>query len=152
METNRYAPPGAAVEDLRGDAAAAPPLWNPNAAANWSLLFSPVFGAWLHRENWRALGEPEKAAASHKWMVTAMVVLAVQLLVGVFRPSSIGWANLLAVSWLLAWYFASARGQARLVKERWGTEYPRRPWAKPLLIGVLAYAAWYAIVVVVTSR
>jgi hypothetical protein len=48
---------------VRSDADAAPALWNPNAAANWSLLFSPMFGAWLHMKNWAALGEPERAAA-----------------------------------------------------------------------------------------
>lgn len=37
--------------------AAAIALWNPNAAANWSLLFTPLFGAYLHMLNWRSLGE-----------------------------------------------------------------------------------------------
>ena len=27
-------------------------LWNPNTAANWSFLFSPLFGAYLHALNW----------------------------------------------------------------------------------------------------
>ena len=50
MNPNPYAPPTARVDDVAtGDAA--PALWNPNAAANWSLLFSPAFGAWLHMKN-----------------------------------------------------------------------------------------------------
>ena len=149
METNRYAPPRAAVADTHAPDGA-PPLWNPNAAANWSLLFSPVFGAWLHMSNWRALGEAAKAEASRRWLIAAMAVLGAQLFVGRFRPSMIGWANLVALLWLLAWYFASARGQARLVKERWGRDYPRRPWSRPLLTAVLAFAAWFAIAMVVT--
>ena len=63
MSTNPYAPPKAVVADIapRQDS---PPLWNPNAAANWSLLLSPAFGAFLHMKNWEELGEPAKAAAS----------------------------------------------------------------------------------------
>jgi hypothetical protein len=151
METNRYAPPGAAVEDLQ-EAGGAPPLWNPGAAANWSLLFTVVFGAWLHRENWRALGEPAKAEASRRWMIAAVLVLAVQVLVILFSPTSRGVAlsNFLGALMLFVWYWASARGQARLVKERWGRDYPRRPWSRPLLTAVLAFAAWFAIAMVVT--
>ena len=58
MSLNPYSPPGAIIDDVMN----APPLWNPNAAANWSLLFSPAFGAFVHMKNWQALGEPEKAA------------------------------------------------------------------------------------------
>lgn len=31
-------------------------LWNPNAAVNWSVLFTPIFGAWIQAKNWKALG------------------------------------------------------------------------------------------------
>ena len=50
MQDDRYAPPLAPVADPRPSGAfgAAPPLWNPNAAGFWSLLFSPAFGAFLH--------------------------------------------------------------------------------------------------------
>jgi hypothetical protein len=150
MESNRYAPPRAVVAEVR-TADDAPPLWNPNAAANWSLLFSPVFGAWLHMTNWRALGDTRKAEVARNWMIAAIVVTAAQLLAGRFYATSAGWTKFLSFFCLLAWYFASARGQARLVKERWGSDYPRRSWTQPLLIGVLAYVGWYAIVEIVMS-
>jgi hypothetical protein len=51
MTTNLYAPPKAQVADIvQGEAA--PALWNPGAAASWSLLLSPAFGAFLHMKNW----------------------------------------------------------------------------------------------------
>jgi hypothetical protein len=138
MESNRYAPPEAAVADLHS-ADAAPALWNPNAAANWSLLFSPVFGAWLHTRNWQALGETERAKTSRKWLVAGIVIVAAQLAAGVLLRNNPGlqWLmNIGAFVWLFTWYFASARGQARHVKERFGDDYPRKGWGRPLLIAV----------------
>ena len=51
---NPYAPPKAVVGDVF-DGEVAPALWNPTAAGSWSILFSPIFGAYLHMLNWRAL-------------------------------------------------------------------------------------------------
>ena len=36
-------------------------LWNPDAAACWSMLFTPLFGTILVIRNWEALGEPKRA-------------------------------------------------------------------------------------------
>jgi hypothetical protein len=27
-------------------------LWNPMVAVGWSILFTPVFGAWILSKNW----------------------------------------------------------------------------------------------------
>jgi hypothetical protein len=75
VEGNPFAPPKAEVADPLQDGTW-PNLWNPGAAANWSLLFSPAFGAFLHMKNWEALGEPAKAAAAKKWVVLTLIVLA----------------------------------------------------------------------------
>ena len=74
MSTNPYAPPTAHVADV-AHRESAPRIWNPNAAANWSLLFSPVFGAILHMKNWDALGEPAKAAGARAWAIAALVLI-----------------------------------------------------------------------------
>ena len=47
---------------------------------------------------------------------------------------------------LLALYFSSGRPQARYVKEKFGNDYPRRPWGKTLLLAVAAFIGllyWY---------
>jgi hypothetical protein len=62
-QDNPYAPPKAAVEDVV-TFEPSPALWNPNAAASWSLLFTPIFGSLLHMKNWQAMGNREKAASS----------------------------------------------------------------------------------------
>ena len=50
-------------------------LWNPRAAADWSILFTPVFGAWLQARNWKNLNEPDKAAKSMNWVNVGIVIL-----------------------------------------------------------------------------
>ena len=75
--TNRYAPPRAEVRDVREDetdADAAPPLWTPNAAASWSLLFTPAFGAWLHMRNWERLGRPAQARQARYWFAAMLLI------------------------------------------------------------------------------
>ena len=133
MDPERYAAPTARVEDVPAHDAS-PPLWNPDAAASWSLLFTPIFGAWLHMKNWQALGEAKKARAAKAWASLALVILVPMSLIATWTP----WLRYAAVALLLAWYFISARGQARWVAERYGKAYVRKGWIKPLVAGAIA--------------
>lgn len=87
MEPNPYAPPRASVADV-ADGKVAPALWNPNAAASWSLLLSPAFGAILHLKNWQRLGEPGKAATSRIWAIVTVALLAVVIVASVLLPEA----------------------------------------------------------------
>ena len=140
MASNPFAPPKAEVADVLPGRSVAPPLWNPNAAANWSLLFSPVFGAFLHMKNWEALGELAKADASRRWAAIGVVVFVVLALASAFLPERPmdGVSRAVAIGLLFAWYFSSARQQTAYVKARFGKDYPRRGWLKPLFLAVLA--------------
>jgi hypothetical protein len=138
MATNLYAPPKAPVADIV-QAEAAPALWNPGAAASWSVLLSPAFGAFLHMKNWEALGEPGKAAASKKWAVIYLVTIVGLFVVGAFLPRNNAIPALIRLSGfvlLLSWYFASGKPQLEFVKSRYGQQYPRKGWAQPLLIAL----------------
>jgi hypothetical protein len=138
MTTNLYAPPKAPVADVV-QAEAAPALWNPGAAASWSLLFSPAFGAFLHMKNWEALGEPDKAAAARKWAVIYIVTIVGLSVASAFLPSNKaipGIVRLCGFVLLLGWYFVSGKPQLEFVKSRYGKQYPRKGWAQPLLIAV----------------
>lgn len=148
---NPYAPPTAPVRDpaLPADAGPAPALWNPNAAASWSLLFTPVFGAWLHMKNWESLGEPDNAAASWRWVQASAAILVAMVLLSVLVLDDrvgdlVGRVGGLAL--LLSWYYSSARAQASLVLGRYGKAYPRRAWGRPLL---LALAGWVGFIVAI---
>jgi hypothetical protein len=147
MATNLYAPPKAQVADIAAGEAA-PALWNPGAAASWSLLFTPVFGALLHRKNWLALGEPQKAAAAKTWIFVYIVTIVGLTLLGVFMPGRMEVMGLLRLSGfalLLAWYYASGKPQVDFVKTRYGKDYPRKGWGQPILIAVGALIAFFVV-------
>lgn len=142
---NPYAAPEAAVAEL-GSAEDRPLLWNPNAAASWSLLFTPVFGAWLHMRNWRALGDPAKASQQGWWIVASVVLMLGLAAASIALPENKtldAMSRIGGLALLLAWYFSSAKAQARLVKERYGDGYARRGWGLPLLFGVLGMLAFF---------
>lgn len=132
-------------------------LWNPNAAANWSLLFTPAFGAYLQMLNWRALGKSDAEAASRKWVYASIGFLVLVLFVTFVIPDSQnfdGVTRSVGFGFLFAWYFTSGRVQANYVKEHLGKDYPRKPWTKALAGGVafiLAYLALIFAVVFVLS-
>ena len=123
MNANPYQAPAAELKLHAPEHGAAPELWNPDAAGNWSLFFTPVFGSILIGKNWDALGHADKASRARIW---AYVTLPFALF-GLGMPL------------LIIWYFSSNRPQARYIKERWGTSYPRKPWGKPLGIAFGVY-------------
>lgn len=154
MQTgNRYAPPRAEVRDVQDTQIdEAPPLWNPAAAANWSLLFTPVFGAALHMKNWQALGEPEKARQAKGWMIGSIVYLVIATGLAAVLPETRNVDALMrsaGLAMLLAWYFSSGRAQQKYVKERFGKDYARRGWGKPIGYTVLVFLGLFAAAMVV---
>jgi hypothetical protein len=123
-------------------------IWNPDAAANWSLVFTPAFGAYIQMRNWKALGEPGKADSARKWFYASLGMLVMHMLAGALNArlnnesSVMHWIGL----WfLMLWYFASARPQAKVVKARFGAGYPRKPWDQAMLGAVIAGTAYLSI-------
>ena len=151
MDDNRYAPPKASVADM-AEGRSAPALWNPNAAASWSLLFSPAFGAILQMKNWQRLGEPAKATTSKAWAIVSLAVLVLVLIASILLPDSKaldGVTRIVALGMLFGWYFSIGRQQASYVQARFGKSYPRRGWTKPLLLALLAFVAFMVVAVVI---
>ena len=110
---------------------------------------SQAFGAWLHMKNWRALGEPEKAEGSRRWIIVSLVlIVGVSLASGLLPESKAldAASRALGLVLLITWYFSSGRAQAAYVKQRYGKDYPRRGWGRPLL---WAFGAMFAFFVVV---
>ncbi len=131
---------------------ASPALWNPNAAASWCLLLSPAFGAYLHAENWKALGEPEKAVKSRRWFHASIAMLAFMILLSIFMPEARAvdaFSRLFAFVFLLTWYFSSAREQVDYIKSRYGDTYLRRPWGRPLMATLGIFLACFVAVFVI---
>jgi hypothetical protein len=51
------------------------PIWNPSAAANWSIIFTPAFGSFLQAINWRVPGDEKKAKAMMNWFYLIAVAM-----------------------------------------------------------------------------
>jgi hypothetical protein len=62
-----------------------PALWNPKAAAYWSLLLSPAFGAFLHARNADAMGRMDEAKANRRWFYVLIAYLGLAF-VTIFIP------------------------------------------------------------------
>lgn len=127
-------------------------IWNPNAAVNWSLVFTPAFGAYLQMLNWRALGETRKAALSQNWFYASLGMFAVYILVGIFirdSKAAEGSAHALGFLFLLVWYFSTGRAQGKYVKQKFGKIYAKKPWGKALLVGVGALIGYFVAAMVV---
>jgi hypothetical protein len=120
-------------------------LWNPSAAATWSLVFTPAFGAFIHMLNWQALGQPAQAASARRWFYASLAVLVLQIWTRALNarfdtePLLVHPASLL---FLLVWYFGAARAQARLIRARYGASYRRQRWDSVLMGAVMAGAAY----------
>jgi hypothetical protein len=119
----------------------AQPIWNSNAAASWSLLFSSAFGAFLQMLNWRALGESQTADDARGWFIVGLAMLAVYLVIGVFATDA-KVADALSRAVGFAYLLLVLRRRSRAGKVRqgeMGQDYPRRGRGKPILIAIGAF-------------
>ncbi len=149
---NPYQVPKAALTDHVSTPMGA--LWNPNAAANWSLVFSPAFGSFLHYRNWQTLGDEEEAREAKIWFVVSLVILAILPFIPhmVEDPNVKEFAPRGICFWfLIIWYFAAARSQARLVKEHFDGDYKRRSWGLPMLIALGSLLAYFAYCIMIAG-
>lgn len=112
-------------------------LWNPTAACNWSILFTPAFGAYLHAENWKALGQPMMVRANRVFFWTTAIGTLFDV-IGWFFLVTVGFAGFalclfyLPILLLLLWYFALGRSQILFVKQKLADGYEKRSWENPI--------------------
>jgi hypothetical protein len=135
-----------AIDDQVHNTSATEALWNPNATANWSLVFSPAFGSYLQMLNWRTLGRSDLAESSQNWFYASLLMLVVYVLLGALisdPKTAEGAIRGLSFLYLLGWYFSDGRSQGKFVKETFGSRYPRKPWGKALLIAVAILIGYF---------
>lgn len=117
---------GEPVEDL-------PTLWNPNAAALWSLLFTPAFGSVLLHLNAKALGREKEANAFGLWILVSAVVHIGAIVAVQFTGENL--FRFAGIALLIIWYFAAAKRQETFVKQAYGDGYLRKSWGLPIASG-----------------
>ena len=90
-------------------------IWNPNVAACLSIIFTPIFGAWIHAKNWEVL----KKEQERRWsMLFVYCLIAVTIFV-VYYQYFIGdvKSSPLSIGTLLTWYFILGKLQVSHIKD-----------------------------------
>jgi hypothetical protein len=123
-----------------------PALWNPNAAAGWSLLFTPAFGAFLHSRNADAMGRHSEAKANKVWFYVIIGYFGFALMPIPFIPELFFRVTRLGL--LLGWYFNLGKDQIKYVNLTWGNGYERKPWTKPLVTALCCLAGTFIVLTV----
>lgn len=124
-----------------------PALWNPNAAALWSVLLSPAFGAILHMLNARALDHDEQRNANLMFLIAYGIVIAIGIPFAIAYDIS---TNFVGIGMTIGWYLVVGRKQIQFVAEKFGTDYPRKPWLLPIILGILGILLLMGMVIVCT--
>lgn len=139
--------------DSTRETGAAPSLWNPIALANWSLLLTPVWGAYLVAANYKTMGKSKEKEEAMVWFYVGIVFFLLSaFLLAPSGVSGLGGAFLIYLIYLVSWNFMSARKQQRAVLAEYGDIYKRQPWAKVLTIGIAAIIMWQIIVSAFSSN
>ena len=133
-----------------------PEIWNPNAAACWSILFTPAFGSYLHARNWKSLGDTRRAAANARWMLASVTLDCLKIVLAAMPDSRLAAGDIDLITafqllLLLAWYYSEGKAQIEFVRKNYGEGYSRRRWAKPMWVSIIAYVIVVATIVVVKA-
>jgi hypothetical protein len=113
-------------------------FWNPEAAALWSVILTPMFVGILHFLNDRQLG----VTTMRRWAVISLLAdSAVTLtLVWLLRTHWNVWTPFL-IGGMLSWYtiasfFLVAQGQSKYLVSEFGSKYPRKGLMQAVLVGL----------------
>jgi len=120
----------------------APPsraILSPTVAALWSLLLSPVFGAFIVWRNWANMKRPRRATLAASWFWVSLTLVAIPLITTTKIPL---W--MFAV-FFAAWFVFSALPQIRYVRTNFKKPYPKRNWFLPLAAGFAFYVGSHAV-------
>ena len=121
-------------------------LWNPDVAAAFSVLLTPVFGSVLILLNERTFANTRGKRTAMAWLTIsiAMVGLATwRLCTDGSSPSP--WLGLrvsvLVMPYTLLWYFFGAHAQSSRIAKAHGRQYVHRSVLRAAPLAVLALAA-----------
>lgn len=118
------------------DPTARPALWNPSAAFWWSLLFTPLFGAHLHRRNAQALGRTDEANLNKGWFWGTVALPFVLAALSLIFPTPVKTGSSgIWIVFTVAWYLSAAKKQIDHVRAQFQENYERKSWVTPLSTG-----------------
>ncbi|EIM39977.1 hypothetical protein HADU_03933 [Acinetobacter sp. HA] len=132
-----------------------PRLWNPNAAINWSLLLTPLFGSYLQMKNWQAIGSTAEANNAKYWLIATIIFILFLSLGTPFiwddpyqlqtYPKSLG------ILYIFVWYFSFAKFQSDFVKKHLHNNYQKKSWGIPLIVASIILIFSFTILMAISS-
>ena len=84
-------------------------IYNPNPAASWSVILTPLFGAYIIRENWLVLGNAEAAKRSFFWLIGLGLLYFLFFFTGLFDDFD----YLVHLAALIIWYILECKPQVK---------------------------------------
>jgi hypothetical protein len=111
-----------------------PALWNPKAAALWSLIFTQAFGAFLHARNADAMGRVDEAKANRTWFYISMAYFGLTFVATAIPAIPRGLFRLIPIGLLFGWYLNVGKKQVIYVSQTCRDVYVRKSLKEPLLI------------------
>src|ERR1035437_2322860 len=131
--------------------ASTPILWNPMAAAYWSLIFSPAFGSFLHAKNAESLGRTKEAKTNMVWFYLSLAYLGFASVSGFIFPTIPNSAfRFPALIFYCCWFYVGEK-QVKYVKATWQKNYQRKSWAAPLSIACGCLIVFIAACIVLSA-
>ena len=114
------------------------PIWDPQVAIWWSTVLTAAFGALVHAQNWKSLGNRKRAFQNKVW-ATGIIILTIG---ATGSEETFAYAFWIQLGSFLGWYFLEGREQVTLVKISYGASYQKKSWTEPLLLA-LVYCLFY---------
>ena len=131
-----------------GGSARPPKIYNPIVCIVLTLLFSPIFGAFLHGLNWRELGKHDLAARNMTWVRWSFYTFVIYTFSEPFiRETLIGRYLMIAlfVGLWASWTLSLGLRQAKYVREYVGSRREPQRFGRAVMLGAFGWVAYTAV-------
>lgn len=115
-------------------------LYSPKEAALISILLTPIFGAFVIWNNWKALNKQDETKRSQMWLIVLAAVIAITL----FTINEFVWIGICLIA-LAVWYYKECAAQISYIQEN-NVDFQKKDWKK-----IVIPAAFIVVCAVVIS-
>tara|TARA_Y100001934_G_scaffold153391_1_gene183825 strand:- start:1247 stop:1813 length:567 start_codon:yes stop_codon:yes gene_type:complete len=117
-------------------------LWNPRRLWVFGFFFGSFAGAFLHAQNWKALGNYEEAKRSYLWMWAYFAVMTI----GVMSDISEVAFNVYGFVFFLFWVSTLSR-QGNYIRKK-QIQFTKQSWIKAIGIWCLLVLSFFVLILI----
>ena len=115
-------------------------LWNPRRLGVFGFFFGSFAGAFLHAQNWKALGNYEEAKSSYRWMWAWFAVMTIGVM---FDISELAF-NVIGFVFFLVWVSTLSR-QGNYIRQN-QIQFTKKSWIKAIGIWCLLVLSFVVLI------